>query len=213
VNSTEQDLESARRAMAASMSAVDDYSRRSLEANSRKITPIGDATARAYAGDPDQLANDSAPNHIIDKEQPHHVLMCYMLAGGKSRQEIATATGYSYQSVCQVVRQPWFRKRFLALAREAGQDEVQAFIKAETLNSLDTLVQVRDDKASPPAVRVASARELLDRALGKSVQHVKSESEINITRAAAEGMNTEKELEHVEAELKARGISPSVGPN
>ena len=197
--------------MAASMNAVDDYSRRSMEANSRAITPLTDASAFAYAEDPEQLANDAPPNQQIEKERPEHVLMCYMLASGKKRAEIAAATGYGYAQVCQIVRQPWFRKRFLRLAKEAGQNEVQAFLQSETLNSLETLVQLRDSAATPPAVKVASVKEILDRSLGKSVQHVKTESEINITRAAEEGIVTEKELATVEAEMKARGINPHVG--
>lgn len=191
--------------MQESFAQLDDYSKKLTSGNQRAVTPVTVATGRAYAGDPDKLANDLPPNQHIAHEQPVHILMCYMLAGGKSRKEIAEATGYDYGAVCQIVRQPWFRKRFLNLVKEAGADEVQAFIKAETLNSLDTLVQVRDNAATPPAVRVASAKELLDRALGKSVQHVKSETEINITRAAAEGSELEQQLANVEAELESRG--------
>lgn len=200
-----QDVEAARRAMQASFSALDDYSKKLTCGDQRVVTDAALASGAAYAGDAEKLANDIPPNRLIGREQPAHILMCYMLAGGKSRKEIAEATGFGYETVCQVVRQPWFRKRFLNLVREAGADEVQAFIKAETLNSLDTLVQVRDDKASPPAVRVASAKELLDRALGKSVQHVKSETEINIKKAAAEGSELEQQLANVEAELASRG--------
>lgn len=208
--SASQDQEAARRAMQESFASLDDYSKKLLTGDQRVVSAESLATGRAYAGDPTQLANDVPPNRHIEHERPEHILMCYMLASGKSRIEIAAATGYSYVAVCNVVRQPWFRKRFLNLAKEAGADEVQAFIKAETLNSLDALVQIRDDPSTPAAVKVTSIKELLDRSLGKSVQHVQTESQINITRAASIGSDLEKDLANIESELKSRGIT---GPN
>lgn len=194
--------------MQESFAALDDYSKKALTQNTRKVDAAVDGMKDAahYACDPLKLHNDRPPTTMIEHERPEHILMCYMLAGGKSRQEIAIATGYSYVAVCNIVRQPWFRKRFLGLVREAGQDEVQAFIKAETLNSLDVLVQVRDNESAPPAVRIASAKELLDRALGKSVQHVKSETQISVKEAAAAGTEIEQELARVEEEMRARRI-------
>lgn len=49
--------------------------------------------------------------------------------------------------------------------------------RAHTLDALDTLIEVMKDKASPPASRVAAAKELLDRGYGKAPQPMDGDGE------------------------------------
>jgi hypothetical protein len=51
--------------------------------------------------------------------------------------------------------------------------------------ALETLAKVMRDKESPPAAKVAAARELLDRGFGKAVQAVDVNSKVDMGATAA----------------------------
>jgi len=163
--------------------------------------------AAEYAKNPDALHGDTPPVFTHGEEKPIHVLMCYMQAAGKSNKEIALATDHSYNSVCQITKQPWFRKRFLRLVAEAGMDQVEGFVKGETINSLETLVEVRDAAASSPTARIAAANSILDRALGKPAVYVKNETSLTMGTAATSKDEIEKGIADIQKELQSRGIS------
>jgi len=188
-----------------------------MRAYERKVSTVHNASdglqaeAASYQqGTP--LFGDKVPTTLYKTEKPEHVLMCYMMAGGKTQKEIAAATGYTPAAVSQITRQPWFRKRFLALAAEAGQDQVEAFVKGETINSLETLILVRDNATSKGSERIAAANSILDRALGKPAVYIKSDSNLNIANAANTKDEIDRQLAAVQEQLRARGINPT-GPN
>lgn len=186
-------------------SAVDDYVRQAeLRGGSGCRTETFVEGAVEYSKRDDTMHGDQPPNQPVNKERPVHVLMCYMAAAGKTTAEIADKTGYTKEYVRQIQRQPWFRKRFLQLAAEAGKDEVKAFLGVETLASLEVLVEVRDNNNEKGATRVAAANAILDRALGKPTQKVESESH-NYSHTASEASELDRQLAQAEAELKACG--------
>ena len=162
--------------------------------------PSGDGT---YYDQKDRLSNDKPPNLTILHERPEHRIMVYLKGQGLSNKEIADRCGYGYQWVCQIVRQPWFRQAFLAEVKEAGRDVVETFLKGEVLNSVVTLVEIRDDIEAKEATRVAAANAILDRALGRPTQHIKTEQMPTNTDAQVEMEKLEREL----TDLKARQIS------
>lgn len=152
------------------------------------------------------LAGDTAPNLAVLKERPEHRIMLYLKAQGLSNQEIAGKTGYGYQWVCQVVRQPWFRKAFVELVEDAGKDATEEFLRGEVLNSLTTLVEIRDNPEAKEASRVAAANAVLDRALGKPTQHIQTER-IGNSENAKEGMEqVDRELAAIHEKQAAMGI-------
>jgi hypothetical protein len=165
-----------------------------------------DNAAEQYDRNPEALHGDKVPNVVIGHEKPHHVLMCYMLAGGKTIQEIAKVTGFSEVGVRQITRQPWFRKRFLRITAEAGKNQIESFLAVETLNSLETLVQIRDKEEEKGSTRVAAANSILDRALGKPITKIESDTTLNINKATDKGEDIDRQIAAVEAELKANGI-------
>lgn len=124
----------------------------------------------------DQVTMVYPPAATIRDERPEHTVMAWMRASGKSLQEIATATNYSYFQVREISRQPWFRLKVDRIITECGRDQVEAYLKGEVLESLQTLVEIRDDKTQKGATRVAAVRELLDRGLGKSIARIETKT-------------------------------------
>lgn len=187
---------------------VEEYARRagltSFAVAPESVSAV-ESAARAERLAPDAMQTATGFT-ALQSEKPEHVLMCYMLAGGKTRKEIAEAVGYNYQTVCNVIRQPFFRQRYLRIAKEAGMEATEAFLKGETMSSLEVLVEVRDT-SEKGAERIAAANSILDRALGKAVVKVETKDMNNLDTAAVTKDAIEKELSKVRAEMKDRGIT------
>jgi hypothetical protein len=157
--------------------------------------------AESYAEDPDRLFNDRDPNLAIAHEKPEHRLAVYMKARGASNNEIARALGYTAPWVSQLVRQPWFRARLVAEQRSAGIDELRSTIEGAALDSVLTLIDLRDNVANPPAVRRTAADSLLDRYLGKPAVKIIEEkrSPADTSEAVAA---IDRELAEIDSELQ-----------
>jgi len=152
-----------------------------------------------------RLHNDKDPNLGIATERPEHRLIVYLKARGMSNQEIAQKTGYSYHWVCQIVRQPWFRERFVEETAAAGRDAVEDFLKGEVMECIETMVAIRDS-SEKDAVRLAAANCILDRALGKPMQHTKTEVLTGNLDAHKEMDQLETELRNLRAQQTAFGL-------
>lgn len=189
--------------------AGQEYVRRAQEVVSggAKTTSF-DSAAREYSGLETMLHGDKPPSQVINVEQPIHVLMCYMISSGKTPAEVAVATNYSIISVRNIMRQPWFRKRFLGIAGEAGRDSVKAFLDGEVMPSLEILVEIRDDnKELRPHVSAAAANSILDRALGKPVAKMETQNHNYDHGKTVE--EVDQQLQAVQEELKSRGHAGS----
>ena len=77
---------------------------------------------------------------------------------------------------------------------ENRRDVVDLF-KSERINSLATLMEIRDNPEAPAAARVQCARDILDRTLGKPVQRIETAGEVTSSDPVAE-------VERLEAEVK-----------
>jgi hypothetical protein len=157
-------------------------------------------SAQSYSQNRLRLAGDGDPNLAILRERPEHRLMLYLKAAGHSNADIAKMTGYSYNHVCQIVRQPWFREAFVELAHEEGVSVVDAFLQGEVIDSLEVLKSVRDDPEAKDSDRITACREFLDRALGKPVAFVKTENR-NVA-VSAESDQLDREINTIEEQLK-----------
>lgn len=161
--------------------------------------------AEDYESDPDRLHNDSKPNLGIKREKPEHRVILWLKAQGKSNKEIAELTGNTQPWVSQILRQPWARTRILQIIKENGLDEVQTLLQSTTIDSLYTLIEVRDSGKAKPSERTAAANALLDRALGKPVVSVIAET--THTNVPVEAARLSAELEAINQELKRFGLS------
>lgn len=153
--------------------------------------------------DPDRFFNaaeGNPPNFAILEEKPLHRIIVYLKAQGLSNVEISKRTGYTQPWVSQVTRQPWFRLRLTQELREAGADAISTLLKANALDSVYTLVELRDDQDAPKAVRKAAADSLLDRYLGKPTQKVETEEKRPPSTEELHKLN--REIEQLDKQLK-----------
>jgi len=138
---------------------------------------VAQDAAVALAARPDALFNDRLrPATDNLSERPEHRVFIVLKSQGYSVFEIAKMTGYDRVTVSRVLRAPWARSRLLDLIKERAErsDPIATFIQNETLDSLQTLVEIRDSEESGPQARLAAARDLIDRALGRPVQPVEA---------------------------------------
>ena len=184
------------------MKSAEEYIKEATE-----VSGAAEGTVRCavdYAADPERLANDRPPTVSLQKEAPVHALMVYMQAAGKSNKEIAESTGYSTVAVGNILRQPWARQRFLRITQKSGLSAVETFLNTQVLPSIEALVEVRENGNGTQ--KVAAANAILDRALGKPTQYIKSENVKTVDDASKEREQLEMELKSVQEQLTARGI-------
>lgn len=124
------------------------------------------------------IHNSSHPVIPIKTEKPIHRFMAHAAATGMSQREIAKEFGYSTQMVSQICRQRWFQDLVTYYIAEAGGDQVEERIKSAGVDSVEVLIQLRDDKATPASVRATAAMHLLDRLKGKPSQHILTEKKV-----------------------------------
>ena len=73
-----------------------------------------------------------------------------------------------------------------------------AALKGQQVASLATLVAIRDDPDAPAAARIAAARDILDRTMGKPAQRVEASPQWPVSSApVAEVARLEAEVRHL----------------
>lgn len=154
----------------------------------------------------DGMSGVPPPPIDLKKENNNHRIMLYLAAAGNNVSEIAGITGYSPQHTSTVMRQDWFQKQLAGLLEESGKPVVEHLLQMEAKASLDVLIQLRDGQATPPAVKMNCAFNILDRVLGKAVQKTESVNH-NFNRTSTMSM---EELDKEQArlateELRLRG--------
>ena len=150
---------------------------------------------------PDALFNAKEPNLQIMHEKPEHRWMLWMKAQGSSNREIAQETGYSESWLSQLFRQPWAREVVLDMMKASGKgtlERVLARVEGEVMNSLDKLVDVRDNPETPPAVVRACSVDIIEQFLGKPKQKMDITQQVTTIDVA----ETDKEIARLEAEEK-----------
>jgi hypothetical protein len=120
------------------------------------------------------LHGSKAPRWDLERESPWHRAAAFCFALGASAREVARRLGKSEPAVQNLLKQPWFQTEVTAIMAEYGHRDVATLFQAEQYNSLATLVEIRDNPKVPAAARIASARDILDRALGKPTQRIEA---------------------------------------
>lgn len=188
------------------------YLPRSLEGSSagstaalrHALNPSVQAVAEEYFNSADRLHGDTVCSQTIVREQPIHRMMIWMHAQGAKVSEIARNTGYTVGQVSKVLKQPWARARLVQILKETGLDPVKHFLSHEVAPSLETFREVRDDPASPPMAKLTAADKILDRALGKPLARVESDS--TTRNVPADLQRLEQEIADTRKALNERGI-------
>ena len=157
---------------------------------------------------PERLFNGREPNFAILTEKPEHRIIILLKGQGFSNIEIAEKTGYTNVWVGQILRQPWAKEALVREIQSTGRDEIQTFLQGAALDSLHTLVQLRDDAKVENSVRRAAADSLADRYLGKATQKVDSVTTVRTTSNDIEAVQREiEELEREEARLTGKQLA------
>lgn len=154
---------------------------------------------RDYSASPDKLYNDLKPNLAVIHEKPEHRLLIFLKTQGLSNTEISQRTGYQLAWVGQVLRQPWARERIVQELSLAGRDAVQEAIKSSALDTVHKMIDLRDDKQTPKAVVATICSNLLDRFMGKPVQHIEQRSTV-LTGKLGDVAAIDAELEKLQRE-------------
>jgi hypothetical protein len=137
----------------------------------------------------------------LKNEQPWHRMAAYMLNAGRTNSEIAMAAGVKTGEVGVLRQQRWFQELCATIANNDGE-EVLGALKAEALDSIAKLAQLRDFGESE-AVQASCARTLLEQAHGKPLQKIVSD--VTSRRAAS----PREEMEQLTEELAAlREVNP-----
>lgn len=131
--------------------------------------------AEVKAQDGPRLYGSCKPTLELQYEQLWHRQAAYLFATGHySVREVATAMDKSESTVHNLLRNGWFQDLVTTLMAKHGGKDIMAMFKAEQVNCLATLIEMRDNIKTPPAVRKAICTDILDRTLGKAVQRLET---------------------------------------
>jgi hypothetical protein len=162
----------------------------------------------------------------LQKENTRHRVLVYLFAQGgtvrnvfeqlggewdANRNAPISGTGeYSYQQLLNIRKQGWFQNVLLAVITENGSPLVEAKLKLEQMASLETLIEIRDNKEEKGATRAVCANSILDRYLGKPTQVVKAEAPASVASHETSANELRERLRRLEAE--AHNINPAFVP-
>src|SRR4029077_483972 len=134
------------------------------------------------------------PMWELPKEQPWHRAAALAFALGATCRDVARQLERSEPAVQNLLRQKWFQKHVTTMMAEYGARDVMELFKAEQFNSLTTLIELRDNPKVPSSSRIACARDILDRALGKPVQRIEATQVTTSDDPVAEVARLEQEV-------------------
>lgn len=126
-------------------------------------------------------------------EQPWHRHAAYHFAMGLSQKEVALACDCSPVTIAQLMREKWFQQNIVEIMAEHSGHDVMDMIKAEAINSLATLIELRDLPTTSPTVKANIAMDLLNRHLGKPTQRVETVGAPSSADPVAEAERLERE--------------------
>jgi hypothetical protein len=169
--------------------------------NSESTKAEPDHALHAASGTRFSLAKPIPPSGWkIERESAWHRAAAWLYALGASQQQVCKAVGKSPQSVCNLVRQPFFQEKVCAILAELAKRDIIALFKAEALSCLATLIEIRDNREASVHARIECARDILDRALGKAVQRVETAGVVTSEDPVAEVARRESEVKRLREE-------------
>lgn len=154
------------------------------------LTPITLAPSRNVGGLAEQT-EDTTP--LVEQPAWMHSAVT-LSANGHSLMQIASSLQKDVRAVSKVLQSDWAKVEVARLITDgfSGAEESKT-IKNAAMDAVTTLQELM--VTAPPAVRLAAAREILDRALGKPMQKVQH-SGTNVK------LDVREEMEMLRKELK-----------
>ena len=146
------------------------------------------------------------PMWELNSEQAWHKVAAIIFASGKSAREVARLLDRSEPAVQNLTRQKWFQAQVTEMIVElGGSRDIMKLIQGEQFNSLNTLVEMRDNPRVPSASRIQCARDILDRGLGKPTQRIEMSHEVHSDDPVAEVEKLEQENNRLRNEQPRSG--------
>ena len=116
-------------------------------------------------------AREFEPQFLLQKEEPHHRVICYLAAEGNTTTEIADKTGFTTATVAYVKKQPWALELIRTVQQRAGSDAVKQVLQGAAVDAAKTLVDVMSGRIEGKACdRSKAANTILDRLYGTAPQ-------------------------------------------
>lgn len=140
-----------------------------------EMTPVLAQSGPGSRKGSDSFFGVALSSEVIQKEKPWHRQAAYLFAAGRDRNEVATAVEKSPAQVGTLMHQEWFQVLVTQLLAEDGKDITELF-NSEAMNSLNTVVEIRDNIENSSTVRLSAALSILDRApsVGKPIQRIET---------------------------------------
>lgn len=131
----------------------------------------------------------------LKNEQPWQHMAAFMLNAGRTNSEIAMAAGVTPGTVSHLRAQRWFQELCARVANTEGE-EILGVIRSEIVDSVNTIVAIRDDTSLPARVRLSAAITMLEQGHGKPIQK-------NVSLISHSTSSPEEEMARIQEELRA----------
>lgn len=133
----------------------------------------------------------------------HKFALQLAVRANMSARDIAAVLGCPGEMVQKLFASNEFKEKYEnEVGKKSGGSLFDRLLDGEDVNSLLTIIVLRDDIRTPPAIRYKCAQDLLDRVKGKPVQTVKSEQSVVKTTSDVESLEAElKELDSKQEEI------------
>lgn len=159
------------------------------------------------------LYNPAGPSYNVKRQRPEHLLMVMLKAQGMSYREIAQRTGFCDTAVQAILKQPWARQQVVFEMKKAGRDSIESILAGEVVDSILTLVEIRDNKESRAGDRRSAAEYLINRRLGVPKQSIEHSGSVKLEDLSDEELvkrlpQAERE-QHVDLVAKAEAALPT----
>jgi hypothetical protein len=151
------------------------------------------------------------PMWELNSEQAWHKAAAFAFALGASARDVARQLGRSEPAVQNLTRQKWFQEQVTGIMAEYGAKDVMKVLQGEQFNSLSVLVEMRDNPRVPAASRIACARDILDRGLGKPTQRIEMSHDVVSDNPVAEVERLEQENNRLRNEQRSCEFGVSGG--
>lgn len=132
--------------------------------------PKDSNTGGVNASLPGAFFNDNDPVYFLKKEIPVHRKMAEMHLQGFTNREISAELGRTPLGVSNILRQPHIRAHMQEAVKRSVKEEMTEFLDEEVMASLRTMKEIRDNPEEKASDRIAAAKEIADRRLGKPTQ-------------------------------------------
>lgn len=126
------------------------------------------------------LFNSKLPNVAIKGEKIQHRMMCILKLKGMSNREIAKQMDSSDAWVSNVLRQPWAVEYMTGELAKEGRDSLHELLASSAVDSVYTLISMRDNEDAKPAERIQASNSLLNRYLGNPTQPIAHSGKVDM---------------------------------